>query len=68
VTEPAPVVPTAPVASKVKTASVGAALPVILYGLYTNTDIQHALITTGIALLSAVTAFATGWLTKHTPR
>lgn len=58
----------APVDAKVKTSSVSAAVPAILYGLFEATDTKQALIASAVALISAGTAFAVGWLTKHTPR
>ena len=59
---------TNPVAAKVKTSSAAAAIPALLYGLFSNPDMKAAVTAAVIAVVSAVAAFVTGWLTKHTPR
>ncbi len=59
---------TAPVAAKVKTSSAAAGLVTLLSGLVVSDDLKQALTATAVALLTAGTTFAVGWLTKHTPR
>lgn len=67
-TEPATKPALAPVESRVKTSATAALFPALLYGLFSNPDVKAACVSAGIAVLSAVAAFAVGWLTKHTPR
>lgn len=63
-----PVGPKPPVESKVKTASVAAAAAPILWTLFQQPDLKAAIVAAGVAVVSAASAFVTGWLTQHTPR
>ncbi len=58
----------APVDAKVKTGATAASVPALLYGLFMAADVRQAAVAGAVALISALSAFGVGWLTKHTPR